>query len=168
MTRPRLRFVLTFLGVSSVLLGAYYYPEPPAPIRVFSEGVLHGYALATGSLLGAFERGVSVSGHDITGRYGLRLVKTCDAMDATILLLSAIAAWPAPWKDRIRALAISIPMLIALNIVRLFTLYYVGVYLPQCFETAHMEVWPVVMLTTLVAWFVYFAKRSNLSNEGVA
>ena len=40
------------------------------------------------------------------------------------------------------------------NIVRICSLYYVGVYSPSSFELAHLEIWPAIIL--LVALGIFF------------
>jgi hypothetical protein len=90
------RFAITFALLCGVLLGLYYFPySEGGRIRPVLDGFLHRYAASAGLVLRWFEPRVQVIGQDIIGRYSLRIVKTCDAMDVTILLMSAIVAWPS-------------------------------------------------------------------------
>jgi exosortase/archaeosortase family protein len=159
--KARVRFVVSFLTLASLLLGAYYFPYGAGGVAHALEGFLHFYASVAGGVLGLFEPGLQVHGQEILGRYSLRIVKTCDAMDVTILLSSAILAWPAPWKRRLRALALAIPLVTALNVLRICSLYYVGIYLPSYFEVAHVEIWPAVILAVVVGGFVLFVRERS-------
>lgn len=149
------RFALAFGLTSAILLGFYYFPYPEqSPVRAWIDGFLHRYAASAGVVLKFFDPQLTVVGQDIVGRYSLRIVKTCDAMDVTILLISAILAWPSPWKRRIAASLASALALYVLNVVRICSLYFIGLHFPSFFEFAHLDVWPALILVLAVGAFL--------------
>src|SRR5579871_3773725 len=97
----RRRFAVTFAVLATVLLGLYYLPGQPAALE---QAIPRAYACVAGFFLRAIDPGLRVQGTDLLGGASLRIVKTCDAMDVTILLASALLAWPRPWPRRLLAL----------------------------------------------------------------
>jgi exosortase/archaeosortase family protein len=158
LTGPRgasVRFVLAFALVAGCLLGLYYFPYAEGgTAKKWLDAYLHGYAASAGMVLSWLEPHIEVTGQTIVGRYSLRIVRTCDAMDVTILLLAAVLSWPSPWRRRLVAAAIGIGALFVVNIVRICSLYYVGIYFPSSFELAHLEIWPAVILLVALGIFL--------------
>jgi len=80
----------------------------------------------------------------------------CNGIEATIVLVAAICAFPAPWRDRLIGLAAGIVAVQGLNIVRVISLFYLGQWNMQVFEWAHLYVWQaLIMLDVLVVWLVW-------------
>jgi exosortase H (IPTLxxWG-CTERM-specific) len=158
----QLRFALVFAAVAAVLLSIYAFPysERGAVTRAF-DAYLSGYAHMAGALLSLFDRHVSVTGTMINGRYALRIVKTCDAMEVNLLFVAAIVAFPAPWKRKLIALASGIGILAAVNLTRICSLYFVGLYAPSAFEAIHLEVWPLILVAVAVTMFVGWARWTS-------
>jgi exosortase/archaeosortase family protein len=155
---PAARFALRFFLLSGVLLGLYYFPYGQgAAARNFLDGYLRAYASVAGGVLRLFEPTLVVHGQEIIGRYSLRIVKTCDAMDTQILFVSAVAAWPGGWRPRVIAAVLGALVLFVINIARICSLYYIGIMMPASFDVVHLEVWPAVIVIACVAGFVGFA-----------
>jgi exosortase/archaeosortase family protein len=74
-------------------------------------------------------------------------------MEANMLFAAAVLALPAVWWRKAAALVAGLAALVAFNVVRLVSLYYVGVYLPAQFEVMHIDVWPVLMIAFTVLDF---------------
>jgi len=47
-----------------------------------------------------------------------------------------------------------------LNLVRLVSLFYVGTYMPQHLDVAHLVVWQGVMVLSVVVLWLYWVQRS--------
>ena len=56
----------------------------------------------------------------------------CNGVEATIVLLAAILAFPAPWSDKLVGLAAGIVAVQGLNIVRVISLFYLGQWKCRC------------------------------------
>jgi exosortase/archaeosortase family protein len=150
-----LRFALVFASLSAALLSLYYFPyDDHGPIKPLIDSLLHGHAASAGFVLRLFQPDVRVAGNEILGAYPLRIVRTCDAMDVEILLASALVAWPAPWRRRLASIAVGVVLVYLVNVLRICSLYYVGLRFPASFETAHLEVWPALILLLAVGYFV--------------
>jgi exosortase/archaeosortase family protein len=168
--QPGRWFAVRFALLAATLLGLYYFPYPPgSAVKHWLDAYLAGYAATAGFVLRRFEPAVYVVGQDILGRYSLRIVKTCDAMDVKILLVSAIVAWPAPAVRRVAAALVAVLALFVVNVTRICTLYYVGLTWPAAFELLHLEIWPALILVVAVAAFVgYIAWTSRARRDELA
>jgi exosortase/archaeosortase family protein len=160
--RESVRFVVVFGVLALTLLGFYYFPYPEgSAMRGWLDAYLRGYAAISGAILRCFEPTLLVQGQNLTGRFSLRIVKTCDAMDVQILFVSAVIAWPGPWLRRAAAGALGAAAILLANIVRICSLYFVGLYLPDWFEFAHVELWPAILLVLATGMFVALAMRDR-------
>lgn len=140
------------------MLGLYAFPygELGLSERWF-ESYLAAYARLVGHVLGVFEPSVRVDGTLITGRYSLRIVKTCDAMEANALFAAAVLALAGPWRRKLGALALGLVALVTANVLRIATLYYAGALAPSTFRALHEEVWPLVLIALAAVAFVVAA-----------
>jgi exosortase H (IPTLxxWG-CTERM-specific) len=93
-------------------------------------------------------------------RFALQVQRGCDAMEPTMLFVAAVFAFPATWRQRGAGALAGAATLLALNIVRIVSLFLIGAYAPALFDSVHLEIWQVVfiMLTILLwttwAWLV--------------
>ncbi len=158
--RDSIRFVVVFGLLAVTLLGLYYFPYPEgSTVQRWLDAYLRGYAAVSGAILRCFEPTLLVQGQSLIGRFSLRIVKTCDAMDVQILFASAVLAWPGPWLRRLVAAVLGAAVILVANVLRICSLYFVGVYMPDWFEFAHVELWPAILLVLATGMFVLLALR---------
>ncbi len=80
----------------------------------------------------------------------------CNGVEATIVLIAAMLAFPAPWREKLVGLAAGIVAVQGLNLVRVISLFYLGQWNLQVFEWAHLYVWQaLIMLDVLVVWLIW-------------
>ena len=80
----------------------------------------------------------------------------CNGVEAAIVLIAAMLAFPAPWGYRVLGIAIGIVAVQLLNIVRVISLFYIGQWDFSVFEWAHQYVWQaLIMLDVLVVWLIW-------------
>lgn len=157
--RRTVRFVLVFAAIAACLFTVYTFPyrEHGLSEDMF-DSYLALYAQAVGAVLSLAEPQISVIHTDIVGRFALRIVKNCDAIEVHILYTAAVLAFPAPLARRLWGLALGHPIVIALNILRICSLYYVGWLAPTRFETFHMEIWPLLLIACTSLLFLGYAR----------
>ena len=154
---PRVRFVALFLltlVISYVVIA----------IRPVNDNVIEPYtailATGTGHLLNALGQDVSVDGTMVRGAgFAMNIYNGCNAVEAMLILLAAIVAYPASAKARAIGLFGGMVLIQALNFVRLVSLYLIGRYWPAAFETAHVTVWQVLIILFALAIFVFWSRR---------
>jgi len=154
-SRPR--FILIF--ASSMLLGFGLLLTPPVQAidSSFSQALVktaHGIILLGG---GHATRDAAIL-RSAAG-FGVEMRDGCNAVNVTILLWSAILAFPATWKMKSIGLAAGTLILQAINILRFITLFYLGQYSMSWFDFAHAYLWEsLIMLDTLIV-FGYWVSR---------
>ena len=79
----------------------------------------------------------------------------CNAVNVTILLLSAVLAFPAPWKLKLLGIAAGSAIIQVVNILRFISLFYLGQYSMTWFDFAHAYLWEslIVLDTMVVFWY---------------
>lgn len=166
--RAQLRFALTFIVVAGVLFSLYSFPyRPDGTAERWFHKYLAAYAHLAGAVLSVFDRAVRVNGTVIDGRFSLNIVKSCDAMEANLLFVAAIFAWPARWRRKLTAAVLGVIALVGVNVIRICTLYAIGVHFPTAFEFFHIEFWPLLIIAVAMAEFVGFTVWMR-SSPGVA
>ena len=119
--------------------------------------LLERLAKLAGSALSLFEPSLQVHGQDIIGRTSLRIVKNCDAMEAEILFVAAVLAFPTAWPKRLIGALLGALLIAAINVLRIASLYQIGVHFPKAFEFVHLEIAPLVLVASAVAVFLLWA-----------
>jgi exosortase H (IPTLxxWG-CTERM-specific) len=160
---------LIFASVAGALSFAYYFPYQSGSLpEVWLGAYLRTYARCAGAVPSRFDSTVSVSGLDLSGRFPIRIARDCDGLEVDILFASAILAFPASWRRRLMGLAAGIAILASANLVRLCTLYFVGVWSPRAFDFAHREGWPILFIFIALAIFAIWASATKQSEPAGA
>jgi len=164
---------LVRVAVAMVLLyGLLYFPYPPdsLPVRVIS-AYLHGVAAVSALLIRLFDAGARANGDLIDGRFSMRVVLDCAALDAHALLAAAVLAFPARWRHRIAGVAAGTLVVAAVNVARIVVLYVAGVRWPSAFPVLHEEVLQIaIILTTLLVFggWIAMVRRADLTAHAPA
>jgi exosortase H (IPTLxxWG-CTERM-specific) len=164
-----LRFFLIFLVVQMVLFGVELLnPVQRAVVIPWTEIL----ALVSAWLTQAFDAGVISHGIIIQDRasgVGVSIEAGCNGIEASIILIAAIVAFPASWRMKLLGLAIGFLAVQAVNVLRIISLFYLLQWNQSWFEFAHIYLWQaLIMLDVLVVWMLwvrYVTKRSFLLNR---
>jgi exosortase/archaeosortase family protein len=105
--------------------------------------------------------GVHVEGTHIMGRVSLDFGLSCDAMDIYILFAAATVAFPSTWRRRAIGLVLGFASLVLLNVLRIVSLYFIGLRFPAKFELFHMQVWPVFIVVLASGAFLSWARTTT-------
>ena len=80
----------------------------------------------------------------------------CNGVEATIVLIAAVIAFPASWKARMLAISLGFVAIQVLNIARIISLFYLGNWNMDFFSWIHLYLWPaLIMLDVLIVFIVY-------------
>jgi len=151
-----LRFFLLFVVLLAALFGLELTPwvqdwfvvpwtNALARISTWIVTLFDGNVVATGKVMRSNANGFAVS-----------IEAGCNGVEATLVLLAAILAFPAPWTHKAVGLVIGILAVQLLNILRVISLFYLGQWNYEVFEWAHLYVWQaLIMLDVLVVWLIW-------------
>jgi exosortase H (IPTLxxWG-CTERM-specific) len=89
------------------------------------------------------------------GGFAVEMRDGCNAVNVTILLLSAVMAFPAPWKLKLLGIGAGSAIIQVVNILRFISLFYLGQYSTTWFDFAHAYLWEslIVLDTMVVFWY---------------
>jgi exosortase H (IPTLxxWG-CTERM-specific) len=162
-----LRFFLLFVLLLAVLFGLELTPwaqdwfvlpwtSALASISTWIVTLFDGNVVAAGKIMRSTTNGFAVS-----------IEAGCNGVEATLVLLAAMLAFPAPWKHKIIGLIIGILAVQLLNVLRVVSLFYLGQWNYDAFEYAHLYVWQaLIMLDVLVVWLIWVRRVPRMDGSG--
>lgn len=156
------RFAVVFVSCFLLCVGIVLTPPVHAVDVRFSQILVQaahfvirafgGQALVQGAIL-----------RDPASGFAVEMREGCNAVNVTFLLLSAMIAFPAPWKGKAVGLLAGGAIIQGLNIVRFISLYYIGQYSMTLFDFAHGYLWEsLLVLDTLVVFWLWVNRVSNI------
>lgn len=89
----------------------------------------------------------------------------CTGFLPVAFLTVSILASPGPVRRRLVGLAVGVPVLFGLNLVRLVHLFSIGVHNPAAFDVAHAVVWEGFLIVTIFGFWLSSARSSMRSQK---
>ncbi len=121
----------------------------------------HMYAVVTGLVVNSFGAHAVVRGTDIvSAQFSISVVTACTGLFVTGLFLVAVAAFPASWRSRLVGAALGVAGLFFVNVVRLASLFYVGIHWPGILDVVHQLVWQSLVIVIAVSLWLLWAGRA--------
>ena len=150
------KFLLIFCSVLAVLFAI----EMLNPVQ---EAVIHPFTAVLADVSTAvilpFDDTVIAQGRilrDATTGFAVSIEAGCNGVEAAIVLIAGIVAFPAAIQHKVIAILAGFLFVQALNIVRIISLFYLGQWNYNVFEWFHLYLWPVlIMLDVLVVFAIY-------------
>lgn len=148
------RPVLLFVLICAVLTGGLYLA-----ITAFVGTDLHQAYLRLNAgtcrlVLHALGTEATTAGPEIrSARFSMQVVRGCDALDPAALLVAAMVAFPSSWLAKLVGVLAGVATVLVVNVVRMVSLFYIGLHFPRVFDVVHVEVWPTAIM--LLALFVF-------------
>jgi exosortase H (IPTLxxWG-CTERM-specific) len=151
-----LRFIVLFLVYLSILFPLDLVPPVDhyvilpftaaiAKTSVWIVGLFDAHAVSYGNVL-----------QSTTTGFALSIERGCNGVEAVIILVSAMLAFPAPWKHRLAGIALGFVAIQVLNLVRIISLFYLGQWSDTWFKWFHLYLWQaLIVLDALVAFLVW-------------
>jgi exosortase H (IPTLxxWG-CTERM-specific) len=152
---------ITFLVLFAVLLGGGFalislnWVNDHA-IEPFTAGI----ARVSGGILDVLGQDVQMRGTVIQGsRFAVNIRNGCNGVEAMLIFLAAVLAFPAPWRSRLLGLGLGILAIQLVNLVRVVVLFLTGAYFPKLFDTSHTVIWQTVVILFSVLLWIYWVNR---------
>lgn len=161
-----LRFFALFLGIQLSLFGVNMLNW------VQQHAVLPWTALLariSAGLVTWFDPNAAAQGkvlwNTATG-FGVSIEPGCNGIEACIVLVAAILAFPASWRSKLTGMLAGCAAVQALNVVRVISLFYIGQWNTAAFNFAHEFLWQaLIMLDVLIVWLIW-VRRSTRGEQG--
>lgn len=88
--------------------------------------------------------------------FAISIEAGCNGIEAALILVAAMLAFPAPWKHRALGIAAGLVAIQVLNIARVVSLFYLGQWSLRAFEWAHLYLWQaLIMVDVLIVWLLW-------------
>lgn len=117
-------------------------------------------ARVSGGVLNLIGERVHVSGTVIAGaKFAVDIRGGCNGLEAVVFVCAAMLAFHAPMRKRLLGAAAAAVILEALNVIRIDSLYLLGVYHRDIFETFHLAVWQTLMFGAAVLLFLIWTSK---------
>lgn len=157
----RNRRELTFLILFIVLLGAGF---TLISVNWVNDHVVEpftaGVARVSGAALNVLGQHVTMVGTVIRSpKFAVNIRNGCNGVEAMLIFLAAVLAFPASWKSRLVGLALGILAIQIVNLVRVIALFLTGVYFPRIFASSHTVIWQTIVILFGVLIWVFWANR---------
>ena len=151
-----LRFIVLFLVILTTLFVAeLLQPVELHVIEPFTSGIARVSVWLVG-LFDAHAYSVGKELHTTASSFAISIERGCNGVEAMIILLSAMLAYPAPWRYRLLGIGIGFVAIQALNLVRIISLFYLGQWNRTWFDWFHLYLWQaLIVLDALVAFLVW-------------
>jgi len=150
------RFFLGFLLLQAALFGCELTPWAQ---RWFVTPWTDALAAASADIVKLFDPQVIAQGkvlRSVRNGFAVSIEAGCNGVEASIVLVAAMLAFPAPWRSKLIGLAGGVIAVQGLNIVRVISLFYLGQWSFGAFEFAHLYVWQaLIMLDVLIVWLLW-------------
>jgi exosortase H (IPTLxxWG-CTERM-specific) len=119
-----------------------------------------GLARVSGLALNLIGEKVRVGGTVIAGpKFAVDIRGGCNGLEAVVFVCAAMLAFHAPIGKRLIGAASAAVILELLNIIRIDSLYLLGVYHRSIFETFHLAVWQTLMFGAAVLLFLIWTSK---------
>ena len=151
-----LRFFVLFLLIQATLFGLEL--TPPAQTW-FVMPWTSALAQISTAIVTAFDPNVVAVGkvmRSTSNGFAVSIEAGCNGVEATIVLLAAILAFPAPWKHKLAGLAAGVVAVQGLNVLRVISLFYLGQWSQTWFDWFHLYLWQaLIIIDALVVWLLW-------------
>lgn len=148
-----MRFFVVFAALLSVFYCVYLPTSQSRPYAKYLEVL----AEVCGAVLRTLAQDASVSEASIISPlFTVEIVPGCDGLEALALFGCAVLASPVVWRRRIVFLLSGAIVLMTVNVIRLVSLFYIGVYFPNALDRVHWDLWPGFLIVAIFAcWFIW-------------
>ena len=153
------RFLILFLVIQGILFTGELTPVGQ---QYFVQPFTGWLANVSAWLIELTGREIVASGviiRDVSTHFAVKIAAGCNGVEAMILLTAAMLAFPSPWGYKFVGIAIGVVAIQALNLVRIVSLFFLGMWNETAFEWAHLYIWQaLIMLDALIVWLLWIRR----------
>jgi len=154
--RPEARFLVLFLAIlgSSFTIIALR-PVDTALVAPYTAFI----ARLSGSALRLLGEQATVAGCVVSSpRFAVTIFNGCNGLITSLIFVSGVLAFPARWSAKVIGVVGGLLAIQVINLVRVVSLFYIGIYFPALFNDAHIVIWQSVVILAGVALWIAWAE----------
>lgn len=161
-----LRFIILFM----LFLLLMFTAELTPPVEQY---LIHPFTSLLADvcvwLIMLFDNNVIAVGNTIrsaTNGFAISIERGCNGIEAIIILVSAVLAFPSPWKHKLAGISIGFVAIQLLNLVRIISLFYMGQWSRLWFDWFHLYLWQaLIILDALIVFLIWLRYLPSPDNE---
>jgi exosortase family protein XrtM len=149
-------FALRFALLFALLTGLFEWSRGSEFERFVVEGLV---LMPTASLINALPGPGPVETRERTLRSAgarLNVLRGCEGLECTLLLVAAMLAYPLGWRRRLWGLLLGVLLALALGVARLALLFVLLRDRPAVFEFTHAAIAPLLPVIVLGLYFLHY------------
>ncbi len=153
--RPDTRFLMLFLAI----LGLSF---TVIALRPVNDAVVVPYtawiARVSGAVLRLFGESATVSGCVVSSpRFAVTIFNGCNGLITSLIFISGVLAFPSRWPAKLIGVVGGLFAIQIINMVRIVSLFYIGIFFPALFNDAHTSIWQSVVILAGVGLWIGWA-----------
>lgn len=108
-------------------------------------------------VLNLFGENATVRGQILSSpRFSVAIYNGCNGLEAMLIFVCGVLAFPAPWRRRLVGLMLGFLAIQVVNVIRVVSLFYIGIHAPSWFSISHVFIWQtLVILTGVLLWLLW-------------
>lgn len=152
--RPETRFLILFLVILTTSFAAI-------ALQTVNDVIVDPYtgfiARMSGFVLQIFGEEITVAGCNLRSpRFSVTIYNGCNGLITSLIFISGVLAFPASWRAKVIGVVGGLLAIQIINLIRIISLFYIGVFLPKYFSQSHVFIWQsLVILAGVVLWIVW-------------
>lgn len=159
-----------FVSLFALILLALFTLELLDPVQAAVIQPFTGWlADISTAIITPFDSAVQSYGRIISHRetgFAVSIEAGCNGVEAAIVLIAGVLAFPARWVDRLLAIVGGFLAIQVMNIARIISLFYLGQWNLDLFTWTHLYLWPVlIMLDVLIVFLLYLRYLNRRAME---
>ena len=166
--RAEVRFPVLFMAWAFVLWSLAQKLLLPHGIQAMQAGT--GQLVVGGSFLVGLQAQATPEAivSFAQGAFSYQITEACTAWAPALLFVSAVLAYPARWAQRGAGILIGLPLVFALNVVRLVSMGWIGLHWPSLFEQVHGFWWQAFIILAIGLGWLAWARHVEAERRGLA
>ncbi len=156
--------VLKFIGGFFVFTIVFYLISDADWFDKFRSPLITVYTYLSSMILSIFGLSTQSTGSILSnGSFSVDVQEGCDAVVPTILFITAVLVFPTSWSHKLKGLLYGVPALFTINLIRIISLFLIGLYVPKLFDFMHVEFWQAAFILATVLIFISWLRKSNVA-----
>jgi len=153
--RPESRFLILFLSILAVSFTV-------VALRSVNDAFVVPYtalvARMSGFLLALIGEDITMNGVVLSSpRFTVTIYNGCNGLITSLIFVSGVLAFPARWSAKVIGVIGGLVTIQIINLIRIISLFYIGIYLPQFFTQSHIFIWQSIVILAGVSLWVFWA-----------
>ncbi len=161
-----LRAVIVFV----VLIGLFYgFVRTPTSEGEQFRPYLELIAATTAGVLDLLGYEITVNDTMVSSsQFSMQIVQGCDAIEPIALFAAAVVASPVSLWAKIPGLLVGWVSLLLINLLRLVSLFIIGISFPALFDVMHEHIWQAVFIVLAIVFWAIWVQWATRPDRGTS